>query len=95
MIFSTFNPETPEANKDYSQTAPLVTDGSGFPCKGYINNPSGSPLMDSVTNMQAGSTFTTQFAGTATHRGGSCQWSMSYDEGATWTGEWSILADVF
>ena len=83
----TFNPATPEANKDYSQTAPLPQGGGGFPCKGYINNPAGSPLMDSVTTIQAGSTLSTKFAGTASHLGGSCQWSMSYDMGATWNGE--------
>ena len=82
----TFNPATPEVNKDYSQTSPLPQGGGGFPCKGYINNPSGSPLMDSVATIQAGSTLSTKFAGTASHRGGSCQWSMSYDMGATWTG---------
>jgi hypothetical protein len=83
----TLNPSTPEANRDYSQTAPLPSGGGGFPCKGYINNPSGSPLMDSVTTIQAGSTLSTKFAGTASHRGGSCQWSMSYDMGATWNGQ--------
>lgn len=43
--------------------------------------------MDSVTTIQAGSTLSTKFAGTASHLGGSCQWSMSYDMGATWNGE--------
>lgn len=43
--------------------------------------------MDSVTTIQAGSTLSTKFAGTASHLGGSCQWSMSYDMGATWNGK--------
>lgn len=79
-LHSTFNPATPEAAKDYSMTAPLGT----YPCKGYINNPSGSPYMDSVATWAAGSTINATYAGTASHLGGSCQWSMSYDDGATW-----------
>lgn len=81
-LHSTFNPNTPESLKDYSMTAPLVG-GGPYPCKGYVNSPSGSPAMDSVTTVAAGSTLTTKFAGSAPHRGGSCQFSMSYDNGNT------------
>jgi hypothetical protein len=82
-LHSTFNPKTPESAKDYSMTSPLLTDGI-YPCKGFINSPSGSPYMDSVVTWKAGQTVNVTLAGTATHKGGSCQFSMSYDEGATW-----------
>ncbi|KAJ9097351.1 hypothetical protein QFC19_006819 [Naganishia cerealis] len=82
-LHSTFNPKTPESAKDYSMTSPLITDGV-YPCKGFINNPSGSPYMDSVVSWKAGQTVNVTLAGTATHHGGSCQFSMSYDGGSTW-----------
>jgi hypothetical protein len=82
-LHSTFNPKTPESAKDYSMTSPLLTDGV-YPCKGFINNPSGSPYMDSVVSWKAGQTVNVTLAGTATHHGGSCQFSMSYDGGSTW-----------
>lgn len=40
--------------------------------------------MDVTADIQAGSTLSTTFAGTATHGGGSCQWSLSYDNGNSW-----------
>lgn len=82
-LHSTFNPKTPEDAKDYSMTSPLIADGI-YPCKGFINNPAGSPYMDSVVTWKAGQTVNVTMAGTATHKGGSCQFSMSYDQGATW-----------
>ncbi|KAJ9108978.1 hypothetical protein QFC21_000301 [Naganishia friedmannii] len=82
-LHSTFNPKTPESAKDYSMTSPLLADGV-YPCKGFINNPSGSPYMDSVVSWKAGQTVNVTLAGTATHHGGSCQFSMSYDSGSTW-----------
>jgi hypothetical protein len=75
-------------------TAPLTTDGLGWPCKGYINNPSGSPYMDSVVSWKAGDSVTAKFAGTASHLGGSCQFSMSYDEGKTWNGSYFFISFV-
>ncbi|WWD19204.1 hypothetical protein CI109_103662 [Kwoniella shandongensis] len=80
-LHSPLNPATPEAIKDYSMTSPLVSSGT-YPCKGYINNPS-SDMYSRVT-WSAGATVNYTIAGTAVHGGGSCQTSMSYDNGATW-----------
>ncbi|KAK6910824.1 hypothetical protein I203_104857 [Kwoniella mangroviensis CBS 8507] len=80
-LHSPLNPATPEAIKDYSNTSPLITDGT-YPCKGFINNPSSD--MGSVATFSAGSSMNYTIAGTATHGGGSCQISMSYDQGSTW-----------
>ncbi|KAK2787790.1 hypothetical protein FQN52_007101 [Onygenales sp. PD_12] len=67
-------------NIDYSNTSPLLADGSNFPCKGYhLSNPTSDP----VATYAAGSTNTLKLTGTATHGGGSCQLSLSYDNGQT------------
>ncbi|WVQ80049.1 hypothetical protein IAT38_002150 [Cryptococcus sp. DSM 104549] len=78
-LHSPLNPDTPEAIKDYSMTSPLITDGT-YPCKGFISSD-----MSSVATWSAGSTYNYTVVGTATHGGGSCQLSMSYDSGATWS----------
>lgn len=67
---------------DYDIKAPLLPNGSNFPCKGYLklfDTPEGY----SVDAWEAGSTqnFTTD--GTSPHGGGSCQASISEDGGAT------------
>lgn len=77
-LHSTFNPKTPDNLKDHSMHSPLAPDGI-YPCKGYI-----SPEMDSVTIWKAGENVEVVLAGSATHSGGSCQFSMSYDKGLTW-----------
>jgi hypothetical protein len=64
-------------------TSPLATDGSQYPCKGYIAAAS-DPLMAPVKTVAAGSSVAYTVGGTATHGGGSCQMSMSYDHGASW-----------
>ncbi|OCF32734.1 hypothetical protein I316_05655 [Kwoniella heveanensis BCC8398] len=87
-LHSPLNPATPEAIKDYSMTSPLISSGT-YPCKGYINNPSSD--MDSVASFSAGSPMNFTIAGTATHGGGSCQISMSYDLGATWNVIWTQM----
>ncbi|RDW89795.1 putative extracellular protein [Aspergillus mulundensis] len=66
------------AVKDYSYTNPLSTSGSDFPCKGYQNDP-----FTSVATYSPGQTYNLELAGSATHGGGSCQISLSYDNGAT------------
>lgn len=67
---------------DYDIKAPLLPNGSNFPCKGYIEL-FDTPEGDSVEYWEAGSTqnFTTD--GTSPHNGGSCQASISEDSGAT------------
>ncbi|KJX97568.1 hypothetical protein TI39_contig481g00037 [Zymoseptoria brevis] len=78
-LHSKFNPDTPENKIDYSMTSPLKNDGSDFPCKGYQND---RPFVPTAS-YTAGQTYNMTLAGTATHEGGSCQLSLSYDNGAT------------
>ncbi|KAL6795487.1 hypothetical protein J3E68DRAFT_404404 [Trichoderma sp. SZMC 28012] len=80
---SKFNPNVPEALRDYSMTNPLFQAGGNYPCKGYqvdFNKPEGK----SVVTWQAGGTYNLTLSGSATHEGGSCQVSLSYDQGRTW-----------
>ncbi|ORX38345.1 hypothetical protein BD324DRAFT_578018 [Kockovaella imperatae] len=78
---SSFNPKNNWENIDYSMTNPL---GVGqYPCKGYINNP--REEMYPVTSWTAGSTVTITLDDGVTHKGGSCQLSLSYDDGKTWS----------
>lgn len=53
--------------------------GSNFPCKGYQKN---TPWRATV-GYTAGSTYNITLSGSATHGGGSCQLSLSYDKGTT------------
>ncbi|GAA5909329.1 hypothetical protein JCM6882_000953 [Rhodosporidiobolus microsporus] len=90
-INSKYDPQTLESNKDYSMTSPLNADGSNFPCKGY-NTPSAYSSLSSVATLKAGSTFEIEFAaGGATHGGGSCQFSVSYDQGKTFAVIHSVM----
>ncbi|GCB25830.1 antigenic thaumatin-like protein ARB_01183 [Aspergillus awamori] len=57
-----------------------------FPCKGYARDP-----FDSVAEYTAGQEYAITLAGTATHGGGSCQISLSYDMGETFRVIHSIL----
>ncbi|KAL1686508.1 hypothetical protein GGG16DRAFT_96791 [Schizophyllum commune] len=67
-------------NIDYSMTSPLEADGSNFPCKGYLDDTEGK---ESVATWQAGSSQQITITGGANHGGGSCQLSISEDEGKT------------
>ncbi|BGP12201.1 hypothetical protein JCM10213v2_000112 [Rhodosporidiobolus nylandii] len=90
-INSRFDPQTLEANKDYSMTSPLLQDGSNYPCKGY-NTPSAYETLKPVATLSAGSDFEIEFApGGATHQGGSCQFSVSYDQGKTFAVIHSVI----
>ncbi|KAF7562713.1 hypothetical protein G7046_g1406 [Stylonectria norvegica] len=69
---------------DYSMTAPLAASGSDFPCKGYLSvlgTDAGKP----VAEWQPGETYNMTITGGANHGGGSCQASLSFDKGKTWT----------
>ncbi|KAL1963112.1 hypothetical protein VTN77DRAFT_8655 [Rasamsonia byssochlamydoides] len=78
-IRSPLNPNGGD-NKDYSYTSPLSPSGSDYPCKGYANDP-----FVSVATYTAGQSYDLELAGSATHGGGSCQISLSYDKGKSFT----------
>ena len=72
-------------------TAPLFPDGSNYPCKGY-NTPSAYSSLNAVATLKAGSSFEVEFAaGGATHGGGSCQFSVSYDQGKSFAVIHSVI----
>ncbi len=73
---SKYDPYANPADIDYSYPSPLNSDGSNFPCKGYQTNPE-----PAVENYIAGQSYYVNITGTATHNGGSCQLSISYDNG--------------
>jgi len=79
---SKFNEFTTDV--DYSMTNPLSREGGDFPCKGY-NNLVGTPQGQSVATWAPGSSQSMTITGGTPHGGGSCQASLSYDGGSTWT----------
>jgi len=69
---------------DFDMVAPLIANGSDFPCKGYLKDLSGREG-GSTKTFVAGQQATFQTDGVeAAHNGGSCQVSLSYDQGKTW-----------
>lgn len=77
------SPKDPNAsyqNIDYNYAAPLNPDGSDYPCKGYQKEMANEKT---VATYGAGSTYEMTLTGSATHSGGSCQISLSYDNGNT------------
>ncbi|EGE03336.1 endoglucanase [Trichophyton equinum CBS 127.97] len=76
---SKFNPENKYTDIDYSMTSPLNSDGSNFPCKGYHSN----TTFRATANYTAGQIYSLELTGTATHGGGSCQVSLSLDNGTS------------
>ncbi|GAA5965040.1 hypothetical protein JCM21900_006220 [Sporobolomyces salmonicolor] len=90
-INSKYDPQTPEADIDYSMTSPLLPNGSNYPCKGY-NTPEAYSTLKPVATLKAGTDFEIEFApGGANHGGGSCQFSISYDQGKTFAVIHSII----
>ncbi|CEJ90292.1 hypothetical protein VHEMI06085 [[Torrubiella] hemipterigena] len=79
---SEYNPYTTDI--DYDMTSPLDANGDNYPCKGY-QNLLDTPQGPSVVTWYPGQTYNLSVTGSATHEGGSCQVSFSYDRGATWT----------
>jgi hypothetical protein len=73
---SKYDPYVNPADIDYSYTSPLNSDGSNFPCKGYQTNQE-----PAVENYIAGQSYHVNITDTASHNGGSCQLSISYDNG--------------
>lgn len=85
-IRSPLNKNAKGGKKDYSYTNPLSTSGSDFPCKGYAQDP-----FEPTANYSPGQSYEIKLAGSATHKGGSCQISLSYDKGKTFKVIHSIL----
>lgn len=77
-----------DGKKDYSYTNPLAPSGEDYPCKGYANDP-----FDSQATYQPGSSQELELEGSATHDGGSCQISLSYDKGKSFKVIESMLGD--
>ncbi|KAK2736604.1 hypothetical protein FQN57_000721 [Myotisia sp. PD_48] len=76
-LHSKFDPKNGPGNIDYSNTSPLRADGGNFPCKKYHVNAE----WRSVATYAAGGSYSMSLAGSATHGGGSCQLSLSTDNG--------------
>ncbi|KAF8448460.1 hypothetical protein BGX38DRAFT_1093005 [Terfezia claveryi] len=77
---SQYNSKDTSGPKDYDMSSPLAPSGSNYPCKGYNKDISGVASVETYT---AGQTYSITLQGSATHMGGSCQISLSYDNGAT------------
>ncbi|KAH6676166.1 hypothetical protein F5X68DRAFT_39414 [Plectosphaerella plurivora] len=69
---------------DFDMTSPLSASGSNFPCKGYLNL-LGTDAAQPVATFAGGQTYNMTIAGGAAHEGGSCQASLSFDSGKTFT----------
>ena len=79
-------------NIDYTNTAPLAADGSNYPCKGYHVD-MGTAAGEVVDTWAPGARVNFTVEGSAPHGGGSCQVSLSYDGGKTFTVIHSIMGD--
>jgi LysM repeat protein len=79
---SQFNKNTPKSKVDFDMNAPLKTLAE-FPCKGFLDDLKLSPDGDPVVEWAAGSSQTATIVDEAFHDGGSCQLSISYDQGQT------------
>lgn len=95
---SRFKAYTSPDDVDYSMTSPPKPDGSDWPCNGYqalYDDPEGAPVVD----WQAGRQYNVTMTGLTSHRGGSCQASLSYDRGKTfrvlhsWVGGCPAMSD--
>ncbi|KAJ5102361.1 hypothetical protein NUU61_004583 [Penicillium alfredii] len=77
-----------KGKKDYSYTNPLQPSGKDYPCKGYAKDD-----FDSQATYSPGQSYEMELAGSATHDGGSCQISLTYDKGETFHVIESMLGD--
>jgi hypothetical protein len=78
-MHSQYDPLNTGDEVDYNLKSPLNANGSNYPCHGYQND---RPIRTTAT-YTAGQSYQMQISGTVTHGGGSCQLSLSYDNGAT------------
>ncbi|KAI1147805.1 hypothetical protein F4825DRAFT_436189 [Nemania diffusa] len=76
------NPNTQQANIDYSITSPITA--AQYPCKGYLKF-LGTADGTAVATYAPGQSTTMSVEGGAFHNGGSCQLSLSYDKGTSFT----------
>lgn len=79
---SSSNPFTTDI--DYDMPSPLHADGGDYPCKGYLDL-LGTDDAAPVVTWQAGESYNLTITGGANHNGGSCQASLSFDGGETFT----------
>jgi hypothetical protein len=81
-IGSKFDVALKVADINYDMASPLAADGSQFPCrKSSLQQPGVS--LNSVATLTAGESSQITLQGTAIHGGGSCQISLSFDNGDT------------
>lgn len=80
-LLSKYNKYT--TNQDYDMTTPLSADGSNFPCRGHLNV-LGSSQAQPVADWTPGQSYSMTISGQTPHNGGSCQSSLSFDNGKTW-----------
>ncbi|KAF4635531.1 hypothetical protein G7Y89_g2562 [Cudoniella acicularis] len=79
------NPHANQNTIDYSMTSPL-SGASQFPCKGYQVDMADTTGVGAPTaSWTAGQKYNFTVDGGATHSGGSCQASLSYDQGKTFS----------
>ncbi|KAI9293563.1 hypothetical protein K502DRAFT_281701, partial [Neoconidiobolus thromboides FSU 785] len=81
-------PRKSQFNKGYGQAPDFDMNSplGAFPCKGYGKGPS-------VQNVSAGSPIQVKLLGEASHNGGHCQFSLSYDNGATFVVIKTIMSE--
>ncbi|KAG5928566.1 hypothetical protein E4U53_002627 [Claviceps sorghi] len=70
-------------NADFDMTSPMAPSGVNFPCKGHLSV-LGTPQAQSVADWAPGQPQSLTITGGASHNGGSCQASLSFDSGKTW-----------
>ncbi|RDL36364.1 uncharacterized protein BP5553_05716 [Venustampulla echinocandica] len=77
--------------KSSLNNSPLLADGSDFPCKqrGGVYEPEGAS-----NPMPIGSTQPLKFTGSATHGGGSCQISVTYDAKPNKNSVWKVIHSI-
>jgi hypothetical protein len=69
-------------NVDFDMTSPLDKSGGNYPCKGYLSD-LGAAAGGPVATWKPGQTYNMTITGGAAHGGGSCQASLSFDNGKT------------
>jgi hypothetical protein len=77
--------------KSTLNSSPLAPDGSDFPCK----QRTGVYAAEGASNtMPLGSVQTVSFQGSAVHGGGSCQFSVTYDEAPTASSTFKVIHSI-